>query len=165
MYTFFGALCHSIWEPWLNWTLWEFHLSLPRLYNFLPELIPAKWMLGIVSFQNNKRIKLTKAWDGSTKIWPLSSSTAWVEFEAAWKVTDVVYNFLSEFVPAKIMLASKLTRELNLQIPRMCQKIFGYCCQQQDLKAVWSVADVVYLPMWLADIIISLWGIFESSKK
>ena len=59
-------------------------------------------------------------------------------FEAVplWKVADVVYGFLFEFVPATMMLASKLTRELNLQIPGMCRR------QQHDLKAVWNVADL-----------------------
>ena len=61
-------------------------------------------------------------------------------FEAAQKVADVVYNFLPELVPAKLILASKLTRELNLQRLGMCQQRFGHCCQQQlDLKNVWNV--------------------------
>lgn len=71
-----------------------------------------------------------------------------------------LYNFLPELIPAKLMSASKQMREMNLPGPGMGQQKFDRCCcccchgQQSDFEAVWNVANVMYFPTWLADVII-----------
>ena len=69
-----------------------------------------------------------------------------------------LYNFLPELIPAKLMSASKQMREMNLLGPGMGQQKFDRRChchgQQSDFEAVWNVANVMYFPTWLADVII-----------
>ena len=123
--------CHG---PQQQWNFEAARKVADVVYDFSPELVPVKLVL---ASKLARELNLQRAGTGQCR--RHGPQQQW-NFEAAQKVADVVYDFSPELVPAKLILASKLTRELNLQRLGMCQQRFGHRCQQQlDLKNVWNV--------------------------